>query len=428
MKKLIASTLTAFALLTSTWTANAQMIHERAVQTNQPVKSDISAVTLPKTTGAYQVGTETFDWLDTSREDLFTPDPNDYRELMVQAWYPIDSGQGKQTGAYIPATAKGIEKMISSMGLGKHFAETNQINTETVKNGLLSSKKAKYPIVLFSHGLGQGRWNYQWLTRELASHGFIVFSIEHTHFSSGTEFNDGRFVPIDPQYLTGIPVLKDMDEAINQVWVKDLQFVIDQLETLDEKDKNFHFKNRLDLDNIAAVGHSMGGATAARALQVEPRIQSAINVDGAFLGLTGNTGSMTKPFAFIATEFNSKVFKGEAEQPLPPGLDEKTIQAMKEMSNVFSTRYQQAVEGPAYDITIAGATHMSFTDMPLLQPYLAGTPYANILPTEVNPDHIYELSNSIILSFLEKTLQDKKNTIFDLDHKHLIVPDLTIVQ
>lgn len=428
MKKVIASTLTAFALLSSTLTANAQVIHENTPQTGNLVKSEVSVVTLPKTTGAYQVGTATFDWLDTSRKDLLTPDPKDHRELMVQAWYPIDSGQGKETEAYLPATAKGIEKMATTMGYGKQFADTNKINTQTYKNGVLSSKNAKYPIVLFSHGLGQGRWNYQSITRELASHGFIVFSIEHTHFSSGTEFNNGRFVPITPKYLTGIPTLKEDDDAINQLWVKDLQFVIRQLDTLNKTDKKLNFMNRLDLNKIAAIGHSMGGAAAARALQVEPRIKSAINIDGAFLGLTGETGSMTKPFALITTELSSKIFKGQAEQPLPPGLDAKTVQAIKDMYKVLSTRYKQAVEGAAYDITIAGATHMSFTDMPLLQPYLTGTPYANLQPADVKLDRIYELSNSIILSFLEKTLNDKKNTIFDLDRKNLIVHDLTIVQ
>jgi hypothetical protein len=71
---------------------------------------------------------------------------------------------------------------------------------------------------------------------------------------------------------------------------------------------------------------------------------------------------------------------------------------------------------------------MSFTDMPLLQPYLAGTPYANIQPAEVKPEHIYELSNSVILSFLEKSLNGKENTILDLDRRNVIVRDLTIVQ
>lgn len=428
MKKVIVSTLTAFALLSGTMTANAQDSKANAQQTGQPPHTATSVISLPKPTGAYQVGTATFDWIDASRQDSLTPDPNDHREIVVQAWYPIDSSAGGETEKYIPVSEKGIEKMIASLGLGKSFAGVNQINTEAYKNAPLSSKNAKYPIVLLSHGLGCGSWNYQSITRELASNGFVVFSIEHTHFSSGAEFQDGRFVPITPKFLTGIPSLQEMDDAINQVWVKDIQFVIRQLDSLNKTDEKLHFKNRLDVDKIAAIGHSNGGAAAARALQVEPMIKAAINIDGAFVGLTGETGRMTKPFAFLATEMNEQVMKGQAEQPLPPGLDAKTVQDLKHTFKVFSARYKQAVEGPAYDITIAGATHMDFTDMPLLKPYLAESPLANMQPAAGNPERIHALTNTVILSFLEKTLNGKQNTLLDLDRKNVIVPELTIVQ
>jgi len=428
MKKVIISTLSAIALLSSPFAANAQVTSENIAQTSNALKTSNSVATLPQTTGMYQVGTTTFDWLDTSREESLTPDPKDYRELMVQAWYPIDSGKRKEMAPYIPLTAEGIEQMAASVGYGKPFAEVNKkINTQVFENGQLSNQKTKYPVVLFSHGLGQGNWNYQWLTRELASHGYVVFSVEHTGFSSGVKFTNGQFVPITPKFLTGIPTLKEFDDAVDQVWVKDLQFVIRQAEILNQTDLQFNFKNRLDLNRIAAIGHSMGGAAAARALQVEPKIKSAIDIDGSLMGLTGETNSMEKPFAIISNEFNSKVFKGEVEQPLPPGLDEKTVQDIRNTFKVFSNRYTQAITGPAYDITIAGgATHVSFTDMPLLKPYLAGTPYFNILPTETKPQHIYDLSNLVILSFLEKTLYGKTNTI--LDRKDLITPDLTIIQ
>lgn len=421
MKKVIISTLTAFALLSSSLTANAQVVNENTVQPGNNVKAEAPMVALPKTTGMYQVGSTTFDWLDTSRKESLTLDPNDYRELMVQAWYPIDNDNGKEMVPYIPASANGIKKMSEIIGFGKEFTNVNNLNTQVYKNERLSSKNTKYPVVLFSHGLGQGNWNYQWLTRELASQGYVVFSVEHTGYSSGTEFTNGRFIPITPKFSTGIPTLKEFDDVVNLVWVKDLQFVMHQVEILNQTDDKF--KRRLDLNKIAAVGHSMGGAAAARALQVEPKIKSAIDIDGALMGLTGKTSSMTKPFAIISNEFNSKVFKGEVEQPLPPGLDEKTVQDIKNTFKVFSSRYKQAVASPAYDITIAsGATHVSFTDMPLLEPYLTGTSYANLLPTGTKPEHIYDLSNSVILAFLEKTLNGKKNTILDL------IPDLTIVQ
>lgn len=136
---------------------------------------------------------------------------------------------------------------------------------------------------------------------------------------------------------------------------------------------------------------------------------------------------MTKPFAFIGTEKTQAWFNGGAEQPLPSGLDPQTEQELKDMTKVTNERYKQAVSGPAYDITIAGgAEHGSFTDLPLLRPYLVGTWYDNDSNLPPGYEPIYELSNRVILSFLEKTLNGKKNTI--LDRNIVNIPDLTIVQ
>jgi dienelactone hydrolase len=408
MKKVICSILTTCTLLSSVYTTgNAQVKSEGAVEVNHSIQSPVSIPTLPKPTGSYQVGTVNFDWIDYSRKDLLTSEPKDYRELMVQVWYPIDSGKGKKKETYIPATEKGIDKMISSVGLGKQFAEINKINTQSYKNGLLSSKKTKYPIVLFSHGNSQSRWNYQTITRELASHGFIVVSIEHTHFALGTEFNNGRYIPND--YVPSLINLKKDDKDVNQLWVKDIQFVISQLEKLNKTDKTLHFKNRLDLNKMAAIGHSLGGAAAARALQIEPKIKSAMDIDGSLIGLSGKTGKMKKPFAFVKTEFHTKTLNGEIP-PTPPEYDREQILKVFQQ---FSTRYRQAVSGPAYDITIAKASHMNFSDNPLLQRYLAGSPM-DPHSEEIEPTHIYQLTNSVILAFLEESLNGKKHALLDL--------------
>lgn len=420
MKKVICSILTTCTLLLSvSTTGNAQVNMAEAVETNQSIQSAVSIPALPKTTGSYQVGTTNFDWVDHSRKDLITSNPKDYRELMVQVWYPIDNGKGKKKETYIPATEKGIDRIISSVKLGKQFADINKINTQSYKNGLLSSKKTKYPIVLFSHGNGQSRWNYQTITRELASHGYIVVSIEHTHFALGTEFNNGRYIPNDysPSFLN----LKKDDQDVNQLWVRDIQFVIKQLEKLDKTDKTHHFKNRLDVNKIAAIGHSLGGAAAARALQIEPKIKSAMDIDGSLIGLSGKTGKMKKPFAFVKTEFHTKTLNGEIPQT-PPEYDRKQV---LEVFNQFSTRYKQAVSGPAYDITIAKASHMNFSDNPLLTQYLADSPMALQPKDYYEPTHIYKLTNKVILAFLEESLNGKKHALLDLRH---VYPDVEIVK
>ncbi|TLS51665.1 alpha/beta fold hydrolase [Paenibacillus antri] len=408
MKKLAVGLTAAVAIVSSGLAIPAEAAGDPATTEIKKV-SAAHAVALPDTTGDYQVGTTNFDWVDLSRKESFTLVPDDHRELMVQVWYPIDSVEGFEKETYIPSPANGIESVAASLGMGPQFSAVNEVDTGTYKDALLSDEESKYPIVLFSHGLGRARWEYQSITRELASHGYIVFSIDHTYMNFGTEFKDGRFVPLSPSL---VPDFKAMDDYINQVWVKDLQFVVRKLAVLNRTENKLNLKNKLDLAKIAAIGHSFGGATSARALQVEPKIKAAVNMDGSFVGLSTESGAMTKPFAFLKTEAHAKDLSGENElPPTPPGMDPRVI---ADQFKEYAVRYEKAVEGDAYDITIAGTTHfdhLSFTDHPVLKPYYQdGTPFFD---NGKNPNDFYELANSLLLSFLDKHLRGKSPTLFD---------------
>ena len=40
--------------------------------------------------GKYNIGTQVYFWTDSSRSEVYTTDPTDFRELMVQIWYPAE--------------------------------------------------------------------------------------------------------------------------------------------------------------------------------------------------------------------------------------------------------------------------------------------------------------------------------------------------
>ena len=42
----------------------------------------------PHPSGPYAIGTLTYHWVDETRPDVYSANPNDRRELMVQIWYP----------------------------------------------------------------------------------------------------------------------------------------------------------------------------------------------------------------------------------------------------------------------------------------------------------------------------------------------------
>ena len=52
---------------------------------------------LPKPLGEFSVGTETFHFIDDDREESFTEQKSDKRELVFQVWYPaLESGRAQR--------------------------------------------------------------------------------------------------------------------------------------------------------------------------------------------------------------------------------------------------------------------------------------------------------------------------------------------
>jgi len=62
----------------------------------------ISVFRLPRPSGPYAIGTVTYHWVDTARAEMFTADPTDRRELMVQLWYPaVESSASAPRAPYV---------------------------------------------------------------------------------------------------------------------------------------------------------------------------------------------------------------------------------------------------------------------------------------------------------------------------------------
>ena len=43
---------------------------------------------LPSPTGNFSVGTQIMTWEDLARKEWFTDNPDDYRKIVIQVWYP----------------------------------------------------------------------------------------------------------------------------------------------------------------------------------------------------------------------------------------------------------------------------------------------------------------------------------------------------
>ena len=57
---------------------------------------------LPAPTGRDAVGRVSFDCVDGARAEIYSPDPQDRREIVLWAWYPAAADAGAEGAPYLP--------------------------------------------------------------------------------------------------------------------------------------------------------------------------------------------------------------------------------------------------------------------------------------------------------------------------------------
>jgi hypothetical protein len=154
------------------------------------------------------------------------------------------------------------------------------------------------------------------LLEDLASHGYVVFSIVHPYESGAAALGNGRVVSFldasgalrqgyrdvigewgqedetmasvtataDPEeqrrLLRGyLSTLKNTNAALRR-WVDDTALVLNKLATLPRRSLAGRLIARLDIDRIGVFGHSMGGVTAGQFCLDDERCAAALNLDG----------------------------------------------------------------------------------------------------------------------------------------------------
>jgi hypothetical protein len=138
------------------------------------------------------------------------------------------------------------------------------------------------------------------------------------------------------------------------------------LERLNAGSPASDIRGRLDLTRVGAFGHSRGGLAAAEACKREPRLRGCLNYDGHYLngGAYADTvaGVLSQPFMMI------RRFRPE---PTDSMLKEWKMSAQDWVTNrdTLEQRARRVVRNAvasSYLVTIDGATHLSFSDTPLL--------------------------------------------------------------
>jgi predicted dienelactone hydrolase len=358
---------------------------------------------LPRPTGRYRTGTVTRHLIDPNRRELQSDRPGAARELLIQIWYPTD-----QIGP-----AKTYRARAEVSWSKQHLA---LVRTHSAEDVPLASAPGRFPLLLFTHSWTGRRNQNTTQAEELASHGYVVVGIEHPYSADLTIFPDGRQVRstlgefLDSTSDESIAHSVQVARAQLVLRTADVRFVLDALERLDrEPDGLFH--ERIDFERVGIFGHSFGGAVAAEACRVDPRIKAGINYDGLLFGGVLDYG-IGKAFLFLMDE-----------TPVPTNRDLAQTSGSRRRELVLlaesfeSIRRHFSAEG--YWASLKGAYHMNFSDSPFYTPVRRLTHAGPIDPVRAG-----RIINACTLSFFDKYLNHHDNHLLDAAQRKF--PELEI--
>ncbi|MEC0092192.1 alpha/beta hydrolase family protein [Paenibacillus macquariensis] len=348
---------------------------------------------LPKLDGPEKVGTQTFHFTDQNRDEVLTEDQSDKRELMVQVWYPTENSNNNKREPLFPKDKEMFKKYIqtysSSLNLPDFvFNYWKYSKTNSYENVEILPSTSPYPVVLLSHGMGTSRVLHASQAENLASHGFIVVTIDHTYSTFATIFPDGRVT----DYITKMTKIDDRSK-VGDIWTKDVEFVINQIENLNSGVIESQFKGKIDLNNMGVMGHSFGGATAFNTTYLDPRIKAGVNMDGSLYKVK-NRDDINKPFMFIRSgSFKEWLVDFKKDKNSDDEITKQLSDELHIMKNVIN-------QGGNV-IYIEGTQHFNFTDLQFYSELIKLTGITG----DINGKKGSSIVNQYVLDFFNKQLK-----------------------
>lgn len=356
------------------------------------------AVTLPAPTGPHRIGTVSLRLVDRSRPDPWVPAQR-CRQLMISIWYPARRTSGHHLAPYVaPAVAERLGAETFH-GIPPGRLDWAEVRTHASAGAPADPDGGPRPVVIYSPGSGDPRTWGTALVEELASHGYVVVTIDHTYEAPGVAFPDGSV-------LDNAPVLAELAAAVETgtvpawlekllaVRVADTRFVLDRLGTLPGG-----LAAVVDPHRVGAVGQSAGGITAAQGMYEDSRITAGIDLDGTLEYNQEPNGTNLMPVAVHGLRRPFLLMGRE-------GSDHTTEPSWG--------AFWSASRGWRRDLTIRGSRHQTYTDLVAVMPQL-GLPAAVVehgIGT-VDPGRALVAQRAYVVSFFDRWLRGRDDHLLD---------------
>ncbi|WP_234327402.1 alpha/beta hydrolase family protein [Streptomyces sp. NRRL WC-3742] len=336
-------------------------------------------LTLPAPTGHHEVGTVVLRLVDTTRPDPASG-PDGHRSLMTSIWYPAHRTAGYPAAPWMSAGA------LSALLAGADIPAGAVLVPFTAgHDGAPAHPGRRRPVLLYSHGAHGYRADHTVIVQQLASHGFVVVTVDHTN-DAITEFPDGRV-------LTPHLPMSPADCAY------DLGFVLDRIEEIaagrnpdaDGKALPQGLGEILDLDRVGAFGWSKGGSATALITAQDRRIRAGLSIDAPMIFKT--TFDIDRPFLMLTAE-NTPATAPEVAAFWPH------------------------LHGWRRDLHTTGAIHSSYSDLQSLYPQLAPilgwdeTKLRGLIGT-LDPARAVRIQQTYPLAFFDRHLRHRGGHLLD---------------
>ena len=359
--------------------------------------SVLSVPNRPLPSGPFAVGTMKYHLVDEHRKEIYSHDPEDPRELMVQVWYPSDQHARGARAPWIDGTEKFSAFALDIIHYpGFLMNHMDLAKSHSIQDAPLSAHQQINPLILFSHGFTGFREQNIAQMEELASHGYVVVAPSHTCWSLATVLSDGRLILPNPDSMPQNPEPHVFKESFNQVirqWEGDLHFVLNHFERMNDGELCGLFSGRLDLERVGVMGHSIGGGAALEFSWSDHRCKALLAMD-----------LWSEPVS---------------DEVIEKSIDVPTLLMYSETWNSsidLATTYQRSakmlsnIQAPSYQMTIAGTRHQDLTTMNFLAPSMA-----RLLRFRgsVDPLRVMNIVNSYALTFFNKHFQIRDSTLLD---------------
>lgn len=198
----------------------------------------------PFARGPHPVGVRTVELRDAARD----------RALTAEIWYPADAAHAGQD---LEGDARDRYQVLPVA------PPTSQ---DAVRDAAPAS--GRFPVLVFSHGLGGHRRQSTFLCTHVASHGYLVAAPDH----AGNTVTDVMQMAMQAMSSGELPDFAGLVRSFIDLRPDDAIFLLDRVLDGGAGD----LAGRVDAERVAISGHSFGGWTALAVVQRDPRVRAAL--------------------------------------------------------------------------------------------------------------------------------------------------------